>query len=75
LRSCHVTSARGGGESITVPSNKKTISNVCISRVSDDFKNPQRYVLPALLATKCKHRAQRTVNAYVLELDQIKTED
>jgi hypothetical protein len=53
---------------------KSLIKRMHFERLSR-FKNSRWHMLRPLLAKKCKHRLERSFNAYVLELDQIKTKD
>jgi hypothetical protein len=53
--------------------NENAFENLGISAFSTDSKNLFSDSLSSPQATKCKHRPKRSVNAYVFELEQIKT--
>jgi hypothetical protein len=52
---------------------ENALENLRISAFSTDSKNLFSDSLSSPQATKCKQRAKRSVNAYVFELEQIKT--
>jgi hypothetical protein len=55
------------------PANENAFEKLGISAFSTDSKNLFSDSLSSPQATKCKHRVKCSVNAYVFELEQIKT--